>query len=101
MFLLFFLPYGLVTAELGTAYPDESGIVDWVNRAFGEKVAARVAWLYWINYALWIPAVFYLFALVGSGLMGIELDPWAIALVAIGMSWFKVWLTMRDLDQFM
>ena len=58
MFVIFFIPYGLVTAELGTAYPDEGGIVDWVRRAFGDGVGARLAWLYWVNYSLWIPAVF-------------------------------------------
>ena len=30
--VLFFLPYGLVTAELGAAWPDEGGIYVWVPR---------------------------------------------------------------------
>ncbi|MEM8564454.1 MAG: APC family permease [Pseudomonadota bacterium] len=99
MFVIFFIPYGLVTAELGTAYPDEGGIVDWVRRAFGNAVGARVAWLYWVNYSLWVPAVFYLFALVLAQILGLDLGPWGIALIAIVMSWVKVFLTMRDLEQ--
>ena len=91
MYLFFFLPYGLVTAELGTTYPDEGGICDWVDRAFGRRVAARVAWFYWINYALWVPAVFFLFALVIGEILGLDLTPWTVAIIAIVMSWVKVW----------
>lgn len=99
MFAIFFIPYGLVTAELGTAYPDEGGLVDWVRRAFGDAIGARIAWLYWVNYALWVPAVFYLFALVVAQIIGIELSPWGIAIIAIVMSWVKIFLTMLDLEK--
>ncbi len=33
--VLFFIPYGLITAELGSTYPQEGGIYAWVRRAFG------------------------------------------------------------------
>lgn len=54
LLLCFFLPYGLVSAELGTTYDDEGGIYDWVKRAFGPRNGGRVAWYYWINYPLWM-----------------------------------------------
>ena len=98
MFVLFFIPYGLVTAELGTTYPDEGGIVDWVRRAFGDKIGARIAWLYWVNYSLWIPAVFYLFTLIVAGMFGVELSPWQLAISAIVMSWGKCFITTRDIE---
>lgn len=98
MFTIFFIPYGLVTAELGTAYPDEGGIVDWTRRAFGDAAGARVAWLYWVNYALWVPAVFYLFALVVTQILGFELSAWGIALIAIAMSWVKTLITLQDIE---
>ncbi|NRD77847.1 APC family permease [Bacillus sp. BRMEA1] len=50
----FFLPYGLVSAELGTTYNDEGGIYDWVKRAYGLRNGGRVTWYYWINYPLWM-----------------------------------------------
>ena len=53
----FFLPYGLVSAELGSKYPGEGGMYDWVKKAFGKKWATRVAWFYWINYPLWISSL--------------------------------------------
>jgi amino acid transporter len=43
MLVAFFLPYGLVSAELGTTYTGEGGLFDWVNRAFGRKWGSRVA----------------------------------------------------------
>jgi amino acid transporter len=44
--ILFFIPYGLLSAELGSTYPDDGGIYSWVNRAFGEKTAVMVGWYY-------------------------------------------------------
>jgi glutamate:GABA antiporter len=62
--VLFFLPYGLVTAELGAAWPDEGGIYVWVREAFGPVWGTMAAWLYWVNVAFWAPSVFVL--LVGT-----------------------------------
>ena len=62
--VLFFLPYGLVTAELGAAWPDEGGIYVWVREAFGSLWGTMAAWLYWVNVAFWAPSVFVL--LVGT-----------------------------------
>ena len=35
---MFFLPYGLMTAELGSTYPDTGGIYAWIVRAFGKPL---------------------------------------------------------------
>ncbi len=59
--LLFFLPYGLISAELGTTYDDEGGIYDWVKRAFGRKWGGRGSWLYWINFPIWMASLAVLF----------------------------------------
>ena len=32
---VFFIPYGLITAELGAAWPGEGGVYVWVREAFG------------------------------------------------------------------
>ena len=60
--IIFFIPYGLISAELGSTYPDDGGIYSWVNRAYGEKTAVMVGWYYWVNVAFWMPAVFIAFA---------------------------------------
>lgn len=60
--ILFFIPYGFVTSELGAAWPEEGGIYVWVREAMGPRVASVTAWLYWVNVAYWAPSVFVLFA---------------------------------------
>ena len=55
--LFFFLPYGLVSAELGSTYPDDGGIVRWVERAFGELRGVLVGWMYWLSVVFWMPSV--------------------------------------------
>jgi amino acid transporter len=59
---VFFIPYGLITAELGSAWPGEGGVYVWVREAFGPKWGSTVAWMYWINNAYWIPSVYLIFA---------------------------------------
>jgi glutamate:GABA antiporter len=93
--ICFFLPYGLITAELSTSFPGDGGIYDWVKRAYGKTWAARTAWLYWINFALWIPAVYYLFAIVLGQLLGIDFSPWQIAAISIVMSWVAVLISLQ------
>lgn len=60
--IFFLVPYGLITAELATAYPEQGGIYVWAKRAFGRRWAARTTYWYWVNVALWMPSVFLLFA---------------------------------------
>lgn len=57
MLIGFFVPYGLISAELGTQYPSEGGMYTWVKKAFGPKWAGRVAWYYWVNYPLWVASL--------------------------------------------
>ncbi|MGF1772558.1 APC family permease [Vibrio wakamikoensis] len=97
--ICFFLPYGLVTAELSTTFPQDGGIYDWVKRAFGRKWGARTAWIYWINFALWIPAVYYLFAVILGQLLNIEFSPIEIAAVSITMSWVAVILSLKPVAE--
>jgi len=49
MVVFFLFPYGLVTAELGTAFPKEGGPYVWVREAFGRVAAAVVAVMCWVD----------------------------------------------------
>lgn len=59
---LFFVPYGLITAELGAAWPGEGGLYVWVREAMGRRWGSLAAWFYWINNAYWVPSVYMVFA---------------------------------------
>ncbi|MEZ0069337.1 amino acid transporter [Streptacidiphilus sp. MAP12-20] len=50
----FFLPYGLLVAELGSAFPVQGGPYVWTRLAFGRFVAGVNQVLYWISNPVWI-----------------------------------------------
>ncbi len=66
--VLFLLPFGAISTELGVHYPQQGGIYAWVKQAYGRRMASRISWYYWANVAVWIPAIFILFAGIFSQL---------------------------------
>src|SRR5690348_97498 len=52
----FFVPYGLIVAELGSAFTGEGGCYLWTRLAFGRLVAAVNAVFYWFSNPIWIGA---------------------------------------------
>lgn len=96
--VLFFIPYGLINAELGAAYPDDGGIYAWVKRAFGEFQATLVAWFYWVNVAFWMPAVFLAFSWWFSLAYAPDMGIWTSAGLAILMCWVIVYIGIRGID---
>lgn len=84
---LFFLPYGLISAELGTTYNDEGGIYDWVKRAYGRRWGARVSWFYWINYPIWMASLADLFVEVFEQIFSLSLS----LPISIGIQLLFVW----------
>lgn len=95
---LFFIPYGLITAELGSAYPQEGGIYAWVRRAFGRRWAGRTAWLWWVNVAFWMPSVYILFAGVLAELVAPGMSLPVKILVTLALTWLTVGINIVALD---
>ena len=83
----FCVPYGLITAELGSTFDSEGGMYDWVKRAFGKKWAARVAWNYWINFPLWIASLAVAVTDVVAGIFSIELSIFWLLVLQLGYTW--------------
>jgi amino acid transporter len=50
----FLLPYGLLTAEIGSTFTQEGGVYEWCKLAGGRYFAALGAMLYWISNPLWV-----------------------------------------------
>ncbi|MEM5775454.1 MAG: APC family permease, partial [Anaerolineaceae bacterium] len=96
--VLFFIPYGLITAELGSTYTEQGGLYVWVKKAFGEKWAARTTWLYWINVALWMPSVYVLFAGMFSQMFFPDMSLWMQILIGIVMTWITVLIGTLSLE---
>src|SRR5712691_745111 len=53
-FVLFLIPYGLLSAELGSTFPLEGGPYEWVKMAFGRLPGSITAVLYWLSNPIWI-----------------------------------------------
>lgn len=96
--VVFFIPYGLISAELGAAYPDDGGICSWVTRAYGERAGVLVGWYYWINVGFWMPAVFVAFATWFSYAFAPTASMWVLAAIAVAMCWLVVWIGVRGVE---
>jgi amino acid transporter len=95
---VFFIPYGLITAELGSAWPGEGGVYIWVREAFGPRWGSTVAWMYWINNAYWIPSVYLIFAGTFGQIFLKTHSTWQEAGIAIVMTWLTVALGIVRLE---
>lgn len=99
--IFFFLPYGLLSAELGSTYPDDGGITSWVQRAFGEFWGVMEGWMYWINVAFWMPAVFTAFSgwtVMALSFAGIEVPVIIEAGIAVVMCWVIVIIGIKGIE---
>ena len=83
MLIGFFVPYALISAELGTQYPSEGGMYTWIKKAFGKKWAARVAWFYWVNFPLWIASLADLITTMIMQMLGVELEMWMVLAIQV------------------
>lgn len=96
--IIFFLPFGLISAEMGTSYPEQGGVYAWVRNAYGKRWGSRVSWAYWVNTALWNPAIFILFAGVFKQLFAPDLSLGGQIAIGIGLSWIAVLINVMTLD---
>jgi amino acid transporter len=83
MLIGFFVPYALISAELGTQYPSEGGMYTWIKKAFGKKWASRVAWFYWVNYPLWIASLADLITTMIMQMFGVELSLATVLIIQV------------------
>ncbi|OLC68969.1 MAG: hypothetical protein AUI42_10325 [Actinobacteria bacterium 13_1_40CM_2_65_8] len=97
--LTFLIPYGLITAELGAAFPTEGATYDWVRLAYGHFAGAVVGVLYWLSNPIWLggtltaTAIAALDALWGSSFSGNQ-----FAETVIGFLFIWVAVTMNILS---
>lgn len=95
---VFFIPFALVCAEMGCTYPEQGGIYAWVRDAFGGRWGARVSWAYWVNTAVWVPAIYILFAGVFKQLFYPELSLNGQIIISIALTWVAMGVNMVTLD---
>ncbi len=94
----FFIPIGLITAELGSRFPEQGGIYSWVRRAFGYRSGSRITWYYWVNVALWMPSVYLMFSGTLSSLFFPDMGLWTQIAVGIALAIFTYAINVMALD---
>ena len=99
LIVAFCLPYGLITAELGSTFESEGGMYDWVKKAFGKKWAGRVAWNYWINFPLWIASLAVAVTDVIAGIFEIELSVLWLLVLQLGYTWLVSFLGSKRIGE--
>jgi len=99
LIIAFCVPYGMISAELGTTYQSEGGMYDWVKRAFGAKWASRVAWNYWINFPLWIASLAVAVTDVVMGIFDIELSLVWLLVLQLGYTWLVSFLGTQRIGE--
>ena len=52
--VFFFVPYALLTAELGSAFREEGGSYVWTKLSLGRFVAGVNSVLYWLSNPIWL-----------------------------------------------
>lgn len=84
--IFLFIPMAMISSELGTTYPKNGGIYQWVRKAFGYRWGARISWMYWITNAAWMPSVYILFAGMLSELFFPDLSLWHQVFIGIALA---------------
>jgi amino acid transporter len=103
LIVLFFIPYGLITAELGSSWTAEGGPYVWVHAGLGPRAASMTAWLYWINLVYWTPSLLLVFAatfdkiFLGSGSLALQTAiafvlTWATVLIGVIRLQISKWI---------
>ncbi len=54
MSVFFFLPYAMLTAELGSTFREEGGCYVWIKMAMGRLPASINSVLYWLSNPIWL-----------------------------------------------
>lgn len=67
----FLIPVSLVSAELGTGWPQKGGVFRWVGEAFGPGLGFLAIFLQWIQNTIWFPTVLT-FAAVSLAFIGTD-----------------------------
>lgn len=96
--IIFFIPFAMICAEMGCAYPEQGGIYAWIRDGYGGRWGARASWCYWVNTAVWMPAIFILFAGVFKQMFFPELSLGAQIAIGIALTWLAVAVNVVTLD---
>jgi len=94
----YFFPFGLMSAELGSTYPEQGGIYIWIKRALGRRWAARNIWYYWISLPIWLPAIYIAISDIIGHIFFPGITLWQQIIIAIVLIWIAVGINLCPLN---
>ena len=99
--LIYFLPVGLVTAELGVGWPGEGGVYRWVKEALGERIAFLAIWCQWLQILVWYPTVLAVCAVSIAYMFDPTLgdNAWFVLLVSLAIFWCATILNFKGIHE--
>ena len=93
MIAAFLLPYGLIASELGTAFPGDGGLYDWIQTAYpGTRWGARASWYYWINFPLWMASLAVVCPELLEVIFGGRIGPVWSLVIQLAFIWIVTWI---------
>lgn len=94
----YFIPFGLIAAELGSTYPEQGGLYVWVKRAMGRRWAARSVWYFWVSLPVWLPAIYIAIADIFGQVFFPGITLWQQIAIGIVMIWIAVGVNLLPLS---
>jgi len=95
--LIYMVPYAMISAELGTTFPEQGGIYAWIRDTFGKRWSTRLSWLYWLNNVLWISSVLVLFSGIFAQMFFPDMSLAMKIGISIAVTWIVVLITILSL----
>jgi glutamate:GABA antiporter len=89
--IFFFVPYALLTAELGSAFTGEGGCYVWTRLSWGRFVAAINTVLYWLSNPVWMGGLLCITAVETFNTFFGDLGGVGKYIFAAAFIWFGVW----------
>jgi amino acid transporter len=94
---IYMVPYAMISAELGTTFPEQGGIYAWIRDTFGKRWSTRLSWLYWLNNVLWISSVLVLFSGIFAQMFFPDMSLAMKIGISITVTWIVVLITILSL----
>jgi glutamate:GABA antiporter len=94
----YFIPFGMIAAELGSTYPEQGGLYVWIKKALGRRWAARSVWYYWISLPVWLPAIYIAIADILGHIFFPGITLWQQIAISVVLIWIALGINLCPLN---
>lgn len=99
LIVVYLIPYGMIVAEMGSAFPVEGGPYVWTRMAFGRLAASFTAVIYWGSNPVWIGGTLAATTVAAINSLILKEPMGTGASIAVGLIvvWVTVMLSMIEM----